>query len=225
MSDMADSPDSQLQRWLHEPDPSAVRRGIGIGITWAYVAGLAAVVMVALATLVALAVAATVYLVDFANRAFDLEVVRGPTSFMAWVALVGAAAASVWAVAFASTRSQSVLTASAGATGLVLGALLMWRVQSTAIAMLPLAVGWSVAIPVEHPGRLLARILPPLVAVLFFPSWPSMSVVSIVAWMAAGPLVGGGLALLGDLGWSGVARIRGTDDMDDAGLARSSGGA
>ena len=140
MSNMADLSASKLKPWLYEPDLGAVRRAIGIGVTWAYVAGLAAVIIVSLAALVALAVAAIVYLVDFANRALEIDVVLGPTAFIAWVALPVAATVSVWAAAYASTRSQSVVRTSAGAVGIVLGALLMWRVQSTAIAMLPLAV-------------------------------------------------------------------------------------
>ena len=201
MSDMADRTDARLDPWFQRPDPSAVRRAIGIAVTWAYVAGLAALIVVALAAVVAMMVAAIVYLVDFANRTREFEVVRGPTVFMAWVALPVAAVASIWTSAYASTRAQTVVRASAGVVGLVLGALLMWRTQSTAIAMLPTAVGWSLAIPVEHPGRIGARIVLPLVAVLFFPSWPAMSVLLMVAWLGLGPAVGGGLVLLGDMAW------------------------
>lgn len=200
--------------WFHEPERSSVRRAFGIAITWAYVGGLAAATMIALAALVALAVATVVYLIDFSNRDLELEVLRRPTVFMAWVVLPLTAAATVWASAYASTRSRSVLRGLAGVAGMAAAALVLWKTQSTAISLLPLAIGWAVAIPVGHPGRIGVRLVLPVLAVLLFPTWPGMSVLSLGVWLGIGPVLAGGLALLGDLGWVSARWMRAKSDAE-----------
>lgn len=200
--------------WFHELDGSLVRRAVGIAVTWAYVAGLAALIMVALAALVSLAVVAIVYLVDFAERELELEAIRSPTVFMAWIVAPAAALVSVWSAAYGSTREHSIPRAAVGvAAGLVV-ALLMWGLESTALVLLALSFGWSFAIPVDHPGRWGTRVVLPVVATLLYPRWPAMSVVDLVLWLGTGPAVAGALVLLGDMGWDGIRWMRGRGEAE-----------
>jgi hypothetical protein len=211
---MADRIPSKPHGWFYEPQRSAVRRAVGIGITWAYVAGLAAVTMIVLAALVALAVAGIVYLIDFSNREMEFDAIMRPTVVVAWIVLPLGAAATVWASAYASTRSQSILRGLAGVVAMFASGLLMWGTQSTAIGLLPLALGWAIAIPVGHPGRIGVRLILPVLAVIFFPTWPGMSVLSLVIWLAIGPALAGGLTLLGDLGWTSARWMRGKSEAE-----------
>ena len=67
------------------PSPPVVRRAVWIAVGWAYVAALAALVLVGLAVLVAVVVTLAISVFDASNRGFQMADVWPPVRVVAWV--------------------------------------------------------------------------------------------------------------------------------------------
>ena len=189
-----------------------VRRALIIAVGWAYIAALVAVIVVGIAALVALIVAVIVYLLDFSTRELEMSRVVGPAGLVAWLLLPVAAGISVWTAAYGSTQRYSLKRASLAIVLALVTALLMWFTGSLALPMIALAVGWSVAIPVEHPGRWLARIALAMAVLPLFPVWDGRGIEVVLLAAAIGPGAAGLSVVLGDSAWSGVVKLRSRGD-------------
>ena len=189
-----------------------MRRALWIAVGWAYVAALAAVIVIAVASLVALIVVLVVYLLDFSSRQFEPRAVWSPAQVVAWFVLPAAGGIAIWTAAYGSTQRGSVGRGMAAIAVSALVSLLMWFTGSLALPMLALAVGWAVAIPAEHPGRWLARIVLAVAVLPVFPVWDRKGLELVVPFVAAGPIVAGLSVFVGDLGWSLAVRLRSRGD-------------
>lgn len=200
--------------WFVRPESPVVRRALWIAVAWAYVAMLAAVLVVAVAALVAVLVGLIVYLVDFAGREFTLASAWAPARVVAWLALPAAGALAIWTAAYGSTQQRSFRR---GIVAIALGAvtgLVLWLTGSLALPMVVLAFGWAVAIPVEHPGRWLVRIVLASAAIPLFPAWDNRGIEVVALLVALGPVAAGLSVWLGDALWAAVVALRSRGDGD-----------
>jgi hypothetical protein len=112
----------------------------------------------------------------------------------------------VWVVAYASTgwgsRGSSVVGSIAG-LGIAVGYVLLGSLGGPVAG---LALGWSIVIPAEHPGRVAARALPALIAALFAPGVTSAGPGLLVATALLSAWVAAFFVSLGDAIWSAVVR-------------------
>lgn len=195
--------------WLRDrPEPSVVWRALGISVAWSYVAGLAALVLVGVVALVSLIVNLVGYFFDSVRDGFDLGTAWEPAVLVGWIVAPIALGVSIWVAAYGSTSSESVrrsfiATALAAIVGVGL-----WFAGTLGFVVATPAVGWTMAIPAEHPQRWVVRLLGAGAAVAFYPPWDELSTVALSAGVVTAPLVAGLCVLIGDLVWIGVDRVR-----------------
>lgn len=185
-----------------------VRRALWIAVAWAYVTLLAALLVIAVAGLVALLVNLIVYLVDFANREFTLAGAWAPARVVAWLVLPAAGALAIWTAAYGSTQQRSFRRAAVAIGVGAVSGLVMWLTGSLALPMVALTLGWAVAIPVEHPGRWLVRIVLGAAAIPLFPAWDNRGIEVVAGLVALGPVAAGLSVWFGDALWAAVVALR-----------------
>ena len=177
-------------------------------MAWSYVAALAALLVVGVATLVALLVILVIYLLDFSTRELDLATVWSPAIVVGWIVGPIAVGISVWVGAYGSTQRDSIRRGTLAVGAAAVGAVFMWFIGSLGIVAVALAAGWAFAIPAEHAGRWLVRVLAVLGVLPFYPIWDDVGVGVIVLAALSGPVVAGMSVLIGDLAWMAMLRVR-----------------
>ena len=202
--------------WFWEPAPESVRRAVWVGVVWAYVAGLAASMLMALAAGVALAANGIIYLADYGRRTFETTDVLSAVSLVFWIVVPLAFGLSVWSATYASTTSQSVAR---GAVAIAAGALLglLFHLSGfSGAALAGLGLGWAIAVPAEHPTRWAVRAaLPVLVGAMIFPRWDGLSLQIVVLVLAITPALAGLFVWLSDVAYQGLVTSR--QERDTAG--------
>ena len=198
--------------WLVAPEPGVARRALLIAVAWAYVAALAAAIAIAFSALIALIVVLVVYLVDYGNREMEYAAVMGPAQVVAWMAIPLAAGLAIWTAGYGATQSDSIRRTVVGIAAAGMTGMAMWLIGSLALPMIVLAVGWAIAIPVEHPGRWIARIVVAVALLPLFPGWAGAGADVVAVSVAVSPVVAGTSVFLGDLGWSVSVRLRSRGD-------------
>jgi hypothetical protein len=218
------APRREGESWFFEPNPGAARRASTVGAVWAYACGIAAALVILLAAGVALAANGIVYLADYGSRTFESENVATAVTVVFWIVVPAAFAVSVWSSAYASTTRRSVMrgTAAILAGGLV--ALLFHLSGVSGAALAGLGLGWSIAIPAEHPARWGARaVLPVILGAVLFPSWDDgLSVPITVLILALSPALAALFVWLSDVAYQGLVTVRQRSDGGTVGRAPSS---
>jgi len=133
------------------------------------------------------------------------EVMRA-VSMAWWVIAAIAGILLVWVAAYASTgwgsRGRMVVGA---AVGLALGAGYMLLGAELGVVV-GLAAGWAVVIPAERTERIIARLVPALLAGLI--SLPALTRLAYAGVVVASPWAAALLVLIGDAAWTALGRIR-----------------
>ena len=200
--------------WFIRPESPVVRRALWIAVAWAYVALLGAVLVIGVAGLVALLVGLIVYLVDFASREFTLASAWAPARIVAWLTLPAAGALAIWTAAYGSTQQGSFRRAAVAIGVGAVSGLVMWLTGSLALPMVVLTLGCTVAIPVEHPGRWLVRIVLGAAAIPLFPAWDNRGIEIVASLVALGPVAAGLSVWFGDALWAAVVALRSRGEGD-----------
>ena len=191
-----------------QPEPGVVRRALWIAVAWSYVAALGAILVVGITALVALIVMLVLYLLDFSTRQLDLAAAWSLAIAVGWVAGPVAIAISIWVAAYGSTQRNSVRSGTLAVGAASVGALVLWVTGSLGIVTVALAAGWAFAIPTEHAGRWIARVLLAIGLLPVYPIWDGVGVEVIVFAAITGPIVAGISVLVGDLLWILMLRLR-----------------
>jgi cell division protein FtsW (lipid II flippase) len=194
--------------WRTRPEPAVALRALWISVAWSYVASLGALLAVGLAALVSAIVVLVVYLLDFSSKELEIATAWGPAVLVGWIASPIAVAVSIWVAAYGSTQRESVRRATGAVVLASLIGLVLWFTGSLGMVVVVLAVGWTFAIPAEHPGRWVARLVGAIVAFRFYPIWDGVGTEVIVACVLSAPLVAGASVFVGDLVWGGALRMR-----------------
>ena len=185
-----------------------VARALRPALAWAYVAAVAAAVVLGLVALVALIVSAAVWVF---NR--DLSIggsVRDVSTVTLWVVGPLAVGAAVGGAAYASTESRSFPRTVAGTVvGLVIGAALA-AIGAMSFVAAGLATGWAIAMPADGMGRVAARGLPAVAAGVTVSVWTWGRIADVSPWpmvaiFVLSPLVGALFVWMGDGAWAAVA--------------------
>lgn len=185
-----------------------VARALRPALVWAYVAVLISALLVALVGLLAVVVAAGVWVFnrDLSIGASATEVIQ----YGLWVAGPVTVGVAVAGAAYGSTESRSFPRTVAGTIiGVGLGAALL-GVGASGFAAVGLAVGWGSAIPADRTSRIAARGLPILVAAVVATVWPVGQIADLgrgplVLVFALSPLIAALVVWAGDAAWAAVA--------------------
>ena len=200
------------------PAARVVRRAVWIAVAWAYVAALAALLFVGLTLLVAAVVLLVVFVFDGADRELIWSNVWSPARIVAWVVFPLAGAVAVWTAAYGSTQESSLRRGVLAVSAAAVGGLAMWLAGSLALPLVGLTLGWTFAVPAEHPARWFVRLILAAVAVPFYPSWDGQSQWVVAAVVATGPAAAGLSVWVGDALWSAAAKLR---SRGDGGVVRA----
>lgn len=185
-----------------------VARALRPALVWAYVAVLVAALLVAVVGLLALVVAAGVWVFnrDQSIRGSAVEVIQ----YGLWVAGPVTVGVAVAGAAYGSTESRSFpRTVTGTLIGVGLGAALL-GVGASGFAAAGLAAGWGSAIPADRTSRIASRGLPMLVAAVVATVWPVGRIADLgrgplVLVFALSPLIAALVVWVGDAAWAAVA--------------------
>ncbi|MDH3498976.1 MAG: hypothetical protein OEM97_02540 [Acidimicrobiia bacterium] len=209
--------------WFWEPTRESVRRAVWVGVVWAYVAGIAAALLMLLAAGVAFAVNGIIYLADYGSRTFETAEIIAAVITVFWIVVPVAFGVSVWSSAYASTTAQSVAR---GAAGIIAGATLALLFHLSGLsgaALAGLGLGWAIAIPAEHPTRWAVRaVLPVVIGGLLFPHWEGLGLPLVVVVLVLMPALAGLFVWLSDIAYHGLVTVRQRSDGGTVGRAPTS---
>ena len=214
----------ERETWFFEPNQGAARRAGMVGAVWAYAGGIAAALVILLAAGVALAANGIIYLADYGSRTFDGANVSTAVSVVFWIVVPAAFAVSVWSTAYASTTRRSVMRGSAAIVAGGVLALLFHLSGISGALLAGLGVGWSIAIPAEHPARWAARaVLPVVLGAMLFPGWDEgLGIPPTVLILALSPALAALFVWLSDVAYQGLVTVRQRSDGGTVGRAPSS---
>ncbi len=209
--------------WLWEPSRDAVRRAVWVGVVWAYVGGVAAGLLLALAAGVALAANGIIYLADYGTRTFSVSDVVAPVRVVFWLVVPAAFAIALWSAAYVSTTRQSWIRGSAGIVAGGVVALLFHITGLSGALLAGLGLGWAVALPAEHPARWAARaVLPVLIGAVVFPAWAGLGLPIVILILVLSPALAALFVWLPDIAYAGLVTGRQRQHVRGARGARSS---